>query len=65
MTIQEKIPHTYTMSGKELAEKCGFKGVVTGLEAEPYTYKDEDSGKTKNAFRITARTMERQPDEQD
>jgi len=56
--VVEKIPHTYNLSGKKLAEMCRFKGVVIGLEAESFTIQNgNDKGKT--AYKITVRTMER------
>lgn len=56
--VVEKIPHTYNLSGKKLAELCGFKGVVIGLEADSFTIQTGDD-KGKTAYKITVRTMER------
>lgn len=56
--VVEKIPHTYNMSGKKLAELCGFKGVVTSVRAEPFTIQNGDD-KGKTGYKITVQTMER------
>lgn len=58
MPIVEKIPHVYNMTGKELATKCGFKGVVVAVSAEPATIQTGDD-KGKTMFNITVKTVER------
>ena len=59
MGITEKVPHTYELTSKELREKLGVEGVVTSIDVSPYEYRDKEDGKTKTAFKITIKTMER------
>lgn len=59
MPIVEKIPHVYNMTGKELAVKCGFKGVVVGVYAESFTIQTGDD-KGKTGYNIVVKTMERE-----
>lgn len=57
--VIEKIPHTYVLTGKKLAEMCKFKGIVTSVNTERFSYCDKADQTEKTGYKIIINTLEK------